>query len=70
MLKPPSIEIRLANLIADCIAALVLWDIPRDRAERIVMDELEWRLLPAGERPVEPAVGEGVIGEQIQSAPF
>lgn len=65
----PAKPVRLLNTVADCIAALVLFGIPRERAERIVMEELEWRLFPAGERPVD-APGEEVIEEQIQAAPF
>lgn len=66
--KPSRLEIRLANTIADCIAVLILWGIPRHRAERIVMEELEWRVLPLMYPPVEPA--RDVIEEQEQEAPF
>ena len=62
---------RLLNVAADCVGAMVRSGIPRDRANAIFLEELEWRLFPAGERPVmEATEGEDVIEQMTKDAPF
>jgi len=67
--KPTRIERRLFNTIADLSIALQLFGIPRERAGQIILEELEWRLFPAGQRPAEVG-NEGVIEKQKQEVPW
>lgn len=67
--KPSPIERRLIRWATECYVGCRQFELTPGQTQRVLMDELEWRLLPVGERPVD-APGEEVIGEQIQCAPF
>jgi len=67
--KPTRMERRLCNTIADLSIALQLFGIPRERAGQIILEELEFRLFPVGQRPAEKG-DEGVIERQKQESPF
>ena len=68
--RPSRLEIRLMNLAAAHIRDMVRFGIPRDRAERIFLEELRWQLFPTGDRPAGGVIGEEVIEEMKQQAPF